>query len=51
MMAGMVFFLDILYLTDQSLALLNAAHEGHVTVVRVLLDSGASIEQPDLMGW
>lgn len=33
-------------------ALLNAAHQGHAAVVRVLLDVGkASIDQPDYMGW
>ena len=32
-------------------ALLNACKEGHVEVCRILLDVGAAIDQPDLMGW
>lgn len=32
-------------------ALLNAAHGGHIDIVRLLLDNGASVDQPDLMGW
>ncbi|CAP26369.2 Protein CBR-TAG-144 [Caenorhabditis briggsae] len=32
-------------------ALLNAAHGGHVDIVRLLIEAGAAVDQPDLMGW
>ncbi|EGT36291.1 hypothetical protein CAEBREN_31794 [Caenorhabditis brenneri] len=32
-------------------ALLNAAHGGFVDIVRLLIDHGAAVDQPDLMGW
>lgn len=32
-------------------ALLNAAHEGHAKAARLVLEAGATVDQPDLMGW
>ncbi|CAI2350095.1 unnamed protein product [Caenorhabditis sp. 36 PRJEB53466] len=32
-------------------ALLNAAHGGHIDIIRLLIDNGAAVDQPDLMGW
>lgn len=32
-------------------ALLNASHQGHAQVARVLLKAGALVDNPDLMGW
>ncbi|VDM39612.1 unnamed protein product [Toxocara canis] len=42
---------DIALVGDGWTALLNAAHEGQVEVASALIEAGASVDFPDLMGW